>query len=420
MQSVGIISKTTTYKGEQMIPKGYKHTELGVLPEDWEVVRLGDVCEIRNGFAFQSKKFKKSGFPIVRISNIKSNNSISLKDMVYFSSDDYKNKDLKNFIVHQNDVLVALSGATTGKIGKMKEDVILYLNQRVGKFQPSERLNNNFLYQCLLLQSNILFLLSGGGAQPNLSTTTIKNKIFIPLPPLAYQEKIAEILSTWDTQIQNLESLIIEKQNLKKGLCQTLLTAKTRLKGFKEDWEVVRLGDIAEDEDFKRIPVSLVEREKLTKDGGVTYPYYGAMGQVGWINDYIFDEERILLAEDGCPFLEKDKQKSFIAKGKYWVNNHAHILKVNLSRGNNYFLCNQLNRVDYAKYVNGVERLKLNKEVMKEIKILIPSLAEQEKIAEILSEADNEITLLEQKLESLKSQKRGLMQNLLNGKVRVK
>ena len=237
----------TTDKGEQMTtPKGYKHTELGVLPEDWEVVRLGDVCEIRNGFAFQSKKFKKSGFPIVRISNIKSNNSISLKDMVYFSSDDYKNKDLKNFIVHQNDVLVALSGATTGKIGKMKEDVILYLNQRVGKFQPSERLNNDFLYQCLLLQSNILFLLSGGGAQPNVSTTTIKNKILIPLPPLAEQEKIAEILSAWDTQIQNFETLIAEKQALKKGLCQTLLTAKTRLKGFSGDWEVVRLGEVGE------------------------------------------------------------------------------------------------------------------------------------------------------------------------------
>ena len=75
--------------------------------------------------------------------------------------------------------------------------------------------------------------------------------------------------------------------------------------------------------------------------------------------------------------------------------------------------------MDYARYVNGVGRLKLNKEVMKEIEIVIPSLAEQEKIAEILSEVDNEITLLEQKLESLKSQKRGLMQNLLNGKVRI-
>ena len=197
---------------------------------DWEVVRLGDVCEIRNGFAFQSKKFKKSGFPIVRISNIKSNNSISLKNMVYFSSDDYKNKDLKNFIVHQNDVLVALSGATTGKIGKMKEDVILYLNQRVGRFQPSERLNNDFLYQCLLLQSNILFLLSGGGAQPNLSTTTIKNKIFIPLPPLAEQEKIAEILSEADNEITLLEQKLESLKSQKRGLMQNLLNGKVRVK----------------------------------------------------------------------------------------------------------------------------------------------------------------------------------------------
>ena len=205
-------------------------TRLKGFSGDWEVVRLGDVCEIRNGFAFQSKKFKKSGFPIVRISNIKSNNSISLKNMVYFSSDDYKNKDLKNFIVHQNDVLVALSGATTGKIGKMKEDVILYLNQRVGRFQPSERLNNDFLYQCLLLQSNILFLLSGGGAQPNLSTTTIKNKIFIPLPPLAEQEKIAEILSEADNEITLLEQKLESLKSQKRGLMQNLLNGKVRVK----------------------------------------------------------------------------------------------------------------------------------------------------------------------------------------------
>ena len=112
----------------------------------------------------------------------------------------------------------------------MKEDVILYLNQRVGRFQPSERLNNDFLYQCLLLQSNILFLLSGGGAQPNLSTTTIKNKIFIPLPPLAEQEKIAEILSEADNEITLLEQKLESLKSQKRGLMQNLLNGKVRVK----------------------------------------------------------------------------------------------------------------------------------------------------------------------------------------------
>lgn len=408
----------TTDKGEQMTPpKGYKHTELGVLPENWEVVRLGDVCEIRNGFAFQSKKFKKSGFPIVRISNIKSNNSISLKDMVYFSSDDYKNKDLKNFIVHQDDVLVALSGATTGKIGKMEEDVILYLNQRVGKFQPSERLNNDFLYQCLLLQSNILFLLSGGGAQPNLSTTTIKNKIFIPLPPLAEQEKIAEILGTWDTQIQNFESLIAEKQALKKGLCQTLLTAKTRLKGFSGDWEVVRLGDVAE------ITMGASPKSEFYNQDSIGFPLIqgknDTLGKQSLAITYTqkslkeCEEEDILMSVRApIGFVFWASEKSSIGRGVCAIR----------AKQNQTFLFYILDFLEkkWERIGQGSTFTAISKNDILDFQFAIPPLTEQEKIAEILSEVDNGITLLEQKLESLKSQKRGLMQNLLNGKVRVK
>ncbi len=205
-------------------------TRLKGFSGDWEVVRLGDVCEICNGFAFQSKNFKESGSPIVRISNIKSNNTISLEDMVYFSFDDYKNKNLNKFAIYQNDILVALSGATTGKIGKLKEDVVLYLNQRIGKFQPSERLNSDFLFQCLLLQSDFILLLSGGGAQPNLSTTTIKDKVLISLPPLAEQEKIAEILSEVDNEITLLEQKLESLKSQKRGLMQKLLNGKVRVK----------------------------------------------------------------------------------------------------------------------------------------------------------------------------------------------
>ena len=204
-------------------------TRLKGFSGDWEVVRLGDVCEICNGFAFQSKNFKESGSPIVRISNIKSNNTISLEDMVYFSFDDYKNKNLNKFAIYQNDILVALSGATTGKIGKLKEDVVLYLNQRIGKFQPSERLNSDFLFQCLLLQSDFILLLSGGGAQPNLSTTTIKDKVLISLPPLAEQEKIAEILSEVDNEITLLEQKLESLKSQKRGLMQKLLGGKIRI-----------------------------------------------------------------------------------------------------------------------------------------------------------------------------------------------
>ena len=390
-----------------MTPKGYK--ELGILPEDWEVVRLGDVCEICNGFAFQSKKFKKSGFPIVRISNIKSNNLISLKDMVYFSFDDYKNKDLNKFAIHQNDILVALSGATTGKIGKLKENIVLYLNQRVGKFQPLKRLNNNFLYQNLLLQSELLFLLSGGGAQPNLSTTTIKDKIFISLPSLAEQEKIAEILSTWDRQIQNLQSLITEKQTLKKGLCQTLLSAKIRFKGFIEDWQVVRLGEVCEIKKGEQL-------NKILLDEVEGYPVInGGILPSGFTSAYNTSSNTITISEGGnsCGFVNYI-QEYFWSGGHCYTLQNLKILDMFLFQ----VLKHNEKKIQMLRVGSGLPNIQ--KRDLEKFSISIPSKIEQEKIAEILSEADNEITLLEQKLQSLEIQKKGLMQKLLNGKVRVK
>ncbi|WP_104697298.1 MULTISPECIES: restriction endonuclease subunit S [unclassified Helicobacter] len=392
-----------------MIPKGYKHTEIGILPEDWEVVRLGEVCEIHNGFAFQSKKFKKCGFPIVRISNIKDDNSISLEEIVYFSFDDYKNKNFNKFMVCQNDILVALSGATTGKIGKMQEKVTLYLNQRVGKFQPMEKLSNDFLYHYLLLQSDLLLLLSGGGAQPNLSTKTIKNKIHIPLPPLAEQEKIARVLSTWDTQIQNLKSLIAEKQNLKKGLCQILLSAKMRLVGFDEPWQVVRLGDILEYEQPTKYLVSSTEYDDSYITPVLTAGKTFILGYTDEMEG-IYTNLPIILFDD---FTTASQYVDFSFKVK---SSACKILKLKRSEFNLRVIFETMQRLDFV--ADDHKRYWISEYQNQEI--FLPNAKEQEKIAEILSEADNEITLLTQKLESLKSQKKGLMQKLLNGKARVK
>ena len=318
----------TTDKGEQMTtPKGYKHTELGVLPEDWEVVRLGDIGKIVGGGTPSTKKveFWSGTIPWISSSDIDENSVFDISQTRYITQEAISKSSTKP--IEPNSILI-VSRVGLGKVAVNQN--ILCTSQDIQALTQHKQ-NAFFLVYAIKNLVSLACRINQGTSIKGFTKEVLSN-LCIPLPPLTEQEKIAEILSAWDTQIQNFETLITEKQALKKGLCQTLLAAKTRLKGFSGDWEVVRLGDIAEDEDFKRIPVSSVEREELTKDSDVSYPYYGAMGQVGWINDYIFDEERILLAEDGCPFLEKDKQKSFIAKGKYWVNNHAHILKVDLSR----------------------------------------------------------------------------------------
>ncbi len=143
-------------------------------------------------------------------------------------------------------------------------------------------------------------------------------------------------------------------------------------------WVLHKLDSCIEILDSQRVPINSEEREKRisNKSEAELYPYYGATGQVGWIDDYLFDEELVLLGEDGAPFLEP-KNKAYIIKGKSWVNNHAHVLKAISEISSNSFLCHYLNIFDYHGYVSGTTRLKLNQGVMRQIPIPIPPLPEQ-------------------------------------------
>ena len=161
---------------------------------EWK--KLGDVCAFQNGFAFKSNLFRGEGSPIIRITNIQSN-GIIVSNLVYFNKEDYS-EDFDKYRLDLGDIVIAMSGATTGKIGYNNTDKIYYMNQRVGKFIPNKKvLNKRFLYHYLLTQSNFFYVLAGGGAQPNLSSEKLK-QITLPIPSLAEQERIVAILDRFD------------------------------------------------------------------------------------------------------------------------------------------------------------------------------------------------------------------------------
>jgi type I restriction enzyme S subunit len=153
----------------------------------WETVKLGDVCDFQNGFAFKSALFKENGKPILRISNIQ-NEKIDTRKTVYFDAKDY-DTDFTRYEVKPDDLLIAMSGATTGKIGFNKTDTTYYLNQRVGNLKPKPTLDKVFLYYLLSTKVQENLSISKGAAQPNLSSEQIKN-ISFSLPPLAEQQRI--------------------------------------------------------------------------------------------------------------------------------------------------------------------------------------------------------------------------------------
>ncbi|CAM3114185.1 restriction endonuclease subunit S [Escherichia coli] len=206
---------------------------------------LKDVCDFKNGFAFKSSLFKETGLPIVRITNIDGFN-VDLDEVKYFSLNDYK-EDLSSFEVSMGNILIAMSGATTGKVGIYKKGTKCYLNQRVGKFIPKENiLNNNYLYHFLLLNTETIYILAGGGAQPNLSSNALMSKLLIPIPcpdnpekSLAIQSEIVRILDKFTA----LTAELTAELNMRKKQYNYY---RDQLLSFKEgevEWKA--LGEVA-------------------------------------------------------------------------------------------------------------------------------------------------------------------------------
>ena len=186
-----------------------------------------------------------------------------------------------------------------------------------------------------------------------------------------------------------------------------LLEPKLRFNKFQDEWKKFKLGELVNFLDEKRKPIKDSDRNKFK---GI-YPYYGASGIIDYVREYIFDQDTILLGEDGANILARSTRLAFIATGKYWVNNHAHVLEPKES--DIYFLCELLESLKYEQYNTGTAQPKLNQEVCKNIEIIVPSIIEQEKIGKFLVLLNKKIELQKQKIEALKIYKRGFIMQIL-------
>ena len=245
---------------------------------------------------------------------------------------------------------------------------------------------------------------------PRLSTTDACNGM-IPLPPLAEQKRIVKEIEHWFSLIDVIESGKEDLQATIKQAKSKILDLAIHGKLVPQDpndepasellkrinskaeitcdnghytqlpdgWTACRLEQVADILDNLRKPINSSERDSRIRNRQIDelYPYYGATGQVGLIDDYIINGNYLLLGEDGAPFLDKNAIKAYSISGKSWVNNHAHILSPKIDFE---FLQYSLNQIDYSEYVNGSTRLKLTQTDMRSIKIMLPPLAEQKRI----------------------------------------
>jgi len=190
-----------------------------------------------------------------------------------------------------------------------------------------------------------------------------------------------------------------------------------------EEWVSVPLSDCAEILDSKRIPLNSKERSARIegKSQDQLFPYYGATGQVGFIDDFIFEGEHLLIGEDGAPFYDKSKNVAYLAKGKFWVNNHAHILLALEGVTSNKYLLHYLNKFNYKGFVGGTTRLKLNQANLKQIPVPLPPPEQQKrivaKIEELFSHIDAGIEALKKAKQLLKQYRQSVLKAAVTGEL---
>lgn len=398
-------------------------TELGDIPSEWAISKIGELTEIKTGGTPSTKceKYWKDGdIPWMASGDV--NKKIINEVDGRITKSGMENSAAK--LLPKDTVMIALNGQgkTKGTVAYL--NIELTCNQSLAGFLPSYNVfNSKYLYYNLQSRYFEIRGLAGDGARNGLNLGLLR-EILIPIPSIKEQEKIASILSTVDEQIDNVDALIEKNKELKKGLMQTLLTKgightkfkKTEIGEIPEEWDVKKLECVFEILDSMRKPIKASDRDKI--EGNI--PYYGASGVIDWINDYIFDEELILLGEDGENLNSRNSDLAFKIFGKTWVNNHAHVFRViNKKECNIDFMVYYLEAKDYSIYIAGSAQPKITQAQCRKFLLPLPEKQEQDKIASILLESDKKIEEYENKKQKLEELKKGLMQQLLTGMIRV-
>lgn len=382
--------------------------------EAWEQRKLDEIATMKARIGWQGltqKEFLDDGDYYLITGTDFENGQIDFTNCHYINKERY-NQDV-NIQVRNGDVLITKDG-TIGKVAYIRDmDKPATLNAGVFVIKGKDKnICNLYLYHYLAAP----FLLdyadkqATGGTIKHLNQNVLVN-FPIPLPKVEEQQQIGGYFQQLDNLITIHQRKLEKMKSLKKAYLTELFPAegkrkpKLRFAGFTDEWEQRKLEEIVEFLDEQRKPL-----ESGTRESG-EYPYYGASGIIDYVKDYLFDEELILLSEDGANIVDRNYRVCFLASGKYWVNNHAHVLK---SKNNycNGFICEALERLDYVQYNTGTAQPKLNQEVCRNIIIMVPNLEEQQRISSYLVSLDNLITLHQRKLEKLQNIKKAYLNEM--------
>jgi type I restriction enzyme S subunit len=390
-----------------------------VLPKKWLGVKLGEICATTSGGTPNrgNLRYFEGEIPWLKSGELKNGLITSAEERI--NEEGLQHSSAK--IIPKGTLLVALYGATVGKLGVLAIDAAI--NQAICAIFTPDYLDPSYLFWFLTTYRKNLLQARKGGAQPNISQRIIKD-VTIPLAPRAEQQrivaKIEELLSRLDAGIASLRKASVKIKQYRHLALSDAFHGKltqawreineetvepprflverikendisehgtvseisqrrvSKLTNLPQQWLVIVLKEVCDCLDNLRVPVKLAERN--LRHGEI--PYYGASGQAGWINNYLFDEPLLLIAEDGQNLYSRKLPIAYSIEGKSWVNNHAHVLRI--KRTNQRFVEYYINSIDISPFLTGTTRPKLNKSSLLDIPVPLPSVQEQNQIVDAI------------------------------------
>ena len=394
------------------VPVGYKWTDVGVIPEDWDTVKLGTHATFRTGpfgSALHKSDYVHGGIPVINPMQIVDGTLVPTASMTI---SDAAARRLSEFLLREGEVVIGRRGdmGRCAFVGPGNKGWLCGTGSMI--VQPKPSLDGRFAQRFLSSAQAISAIeaTSVGTTMINLNQSTLKN-LLIPIPPSRIeQEAIAEALSDADALIESLEQLLTKKRQIKQGTMQELLTGKKRLPGFDGEWKTRRLGESAH--------IKTGGRNNQDKVESGEYPFFVRSATVERINSYSHDCEAVLIPGEGGI-----GNIFHYINGRFDVHQRVYVITE--------FAADVLGRYVYLYMTEyfGLHALKNSvKATVDSLRlptfqafdvVLPPTTGEQAAIATVLSDMDTEIVTLESRLAKTHQLKQGMMQQLLTGRIRL-
>lgn len=398
----------------------------GQIPTDWSWSYFGGICEWSR-YGVTANAVEHGRYPMLRMNNLQ-NGKIDASDLVYIDLSD------ADFVVHRlnpGELIVNRTNSyeLVGKSAVIEEEADFVCASYIVRFGLRSDIADpnfvNYFFNSYTGQRNLQILATKGVSQANINPTVLQKYFVVPLPPLPEQRKIAQILRTWDEAIATVEQLIAALQRRKKGLMQRLLTGQVRFPEFEDaPWEEVELGDYL-------TPVLRTEQVEAGKEYrliGVRWYLAGAH-----IHDVVPGDKIVTHALSRMEENDIVYNKMWVSKAAFAVAKKEHAGAYGSGEYPQFIAGDGIDVrfIEYAfhdpRFLHDAKalcrgttgRIRLHPDDFLRLRMRLPSKAEQSKIAEVLRITDQEIDAMKQYLNALRSQKKGLMQRLLTGQVRV-